>query len=186
MSMNKDEGGSEEQGQTGFADDLAQAWDEVEAKGTEPEASDNDIHDKDIVDGLNRPRDEFGRFAAKSEQVGDEREGDDAPYHWSQADKDAFNSLPAELRPLYLEKAKSLESGWNRKFEEIAGIRKLYEEFTSSLPEEQRSPDRLMQVFGDGAAVQQMLAPYQPQLAESGLTPIEYIARLVNVARSLQ
>jgi hypothetical protein len=67
------------------------------------------------------------------------------------------------MKPLYLEKAKLLESGWNRKFEEIAGERKTYES--------------LNEIFGPGE---------MQQLADAGVSLPAYVGRLVSVGRQLE
>lgn len=85
-----------------------------------------------------------------------------APQHWSQQDRDAFAALPDQLKPLYLEKVKSLESGWNRKFEEIAGERKVYEE------------------------IRQVLAPYEERIAAAGGTIAGYIGKLLAIGEQLE
>ena len=159
--IDKDEGGSEEQGQADIANELEKAWDEIEAGPVENVSEEPDA-------------------AQHDDQPGETL----APVHWSQSDKDAFNALPEELRPLYLKRVKLLESGYNRKFEEVAGARKQIEEFSAML--EGHDPQTIQQTFDTGATVHQLLSPYQQQLAESGLTPVAYVQRLVDVAAHLQ
>jgi hypothetical protein len=103
------------------------------------------------------------------EEVADEQEAAEepapvtAPEHWSQADKDVFSALPDQLKPLYLEKAKLLESGWNRKFEEIAHERKAYGELQGLFDQNQLQ-----------------------QIQTAGLTPASYMRRLVDTFAALQ
>jgi hypothetical protein len=161
------EGGSDEQGQAGLADDIEKAWDEIETT-TEQEP---------IEDDSGRLRDPVTkRFVAKTKS---DEEGEDGgeeepteqipavapPEHWSQADKDAFNALPEELKPLYLEKVKSLESGWNKKFEEVANERKSFEGYK---------------------AFKEIFDPYQQQLAMAGLTPEAYVRKLLAIGQALE
>jgi hypothetical protein len=141
-----DEGGSDA-GQADLANDLAEAWDQAEA--VEPVSED--------LDAADRP---------------DRPDAILAPQHWSEADQDAFNSLPDQAKPLYMEKVRSLESGFNRKFEELAGARKQLESVQDNI-------ETLQSVW-------QVLAPHQEQLAAANLTPGEYVGRLVSVAQHLQ
>jgi hypothetical protein len=154
-----DEDGPEE----GFADDLSATWDAMEAGESPP-----------LVPETAEPiagaplRDELGRFAKRlREELGEEEPAPasvtTAPEHWSQTDREAFDALPEEAKPLYLEKIKLLESGFNRKFEEIAGERKTYES--------------LKEIFGPGE---------MQQLADANVTLPQYVGRLVSVAKQLQ
>jgi hypothetical protein len=163
--------------ETELAADLATTWDEAEAKPEEIRSTPEADHPQaePIEDQFGRLRDpRTKRFVRKTQSEESETPASPsetpalapavaAPEHWSQVDKDRFNSLPEELKPLYREKVKSLESGYNRKFEEIADERKAYE--------------GLNQIFG---------AEQRQQLAEEGKTPGEYVGTLVKLARSLE
>jgi hypothetical protein len=150
----------------GFADDLSATWDAMEAGEDRSSILEQEPVGESPEATASHLRDALGRFTRKiDEALGPEEQAEpsssvSAPQHWSQADQEAFNALPAELKPLYLEKAKLLESGWNRKFEEIAGERKAYES-----------------LFGPNDV---------QQLEEAGLTKPQYISRLVSVARQLE
>lgn len=177
MPVDKD-GGSE--GQAELSDDLEKAWDEAESgkEVVEEKSSDDD-----------RPRDpETGKFVAKEKSEDDEPEEREAeaddnaeeldtdepveqvsalapPEHWSQGDKDAFSALPDNLKPLYLEKAKSLESGYNKKFEEVATERKNFESYKG---------------------FKEIFEPHEQQLHMNGFTPESYTRRLVAIGQALQ
>ncbi|MCI0418275.1 MAG: hypothetical protein L0312_03460 [Acidobacteria bacterium] len=167
----KDEGGSEPQGQARVAAELENTWNELEAGKQETLPSNDD----------GPARDDKGRFVAKQgdEGAGDTEAGGDTnavteavqsssiapPEHWSQADKDVFSSLPDEAKPLYLEKVKSLESGYNKKFEEVANERKTFESHKW---------------------VRDVFEPYRQQLEMHGTTPEAYTRKLIAIGQQLQ
>jgi hypothetical protein len=153
----------EDEPEEGFAADLSATWDAMEAGESPPLASETaePIAEAPL-------RDELGRFAKRlREELGEEEPSPvsvtTAPEHWSQADRESFDALPEEMKPLYLEKAKLLESGWNRKFEEIANERKSYES--------------LKEVFGESE---------MQQLAVANVTLPQYVDRLIRVGRQLE
>lgn len=169
-----DEQGGSEEGQADFKSDLEKAWDEV----TAPEEQVEEPEEKTSEE---RERDEKGRFKAKEASEEEEPEVEEpeeeeteeekpepvsAPEHWSQADKDTFNSLPEEARPFFLEKVKSLESGYNKKFEEVANERKTLEQFKP-----------YAELFNDAE---------RQQLQMAGMTPVAYIGRLKAIGQQLQ
>ena len=88
-----------------------------------------------------------------------------APDHWSDEDKDSFSELPDEAKPLYLEKVKSIEAGYNRKFEDLASERKEVESYKG---------------FKD------MFAPYEQKLAMAGTNPELYTRQLLATAAQLE
>lgn len=49
------------------------------------------------------------------------------PQHWAPRDREVFDKLPAEAKPLAIQFIKSLEAGYTTKFQEIAGDRKRIE-----------------------------------------------------------
>jgi|DEB0MinimDraft_4_1074332.scaffolds.fasta_scaffold25765_2 hypothetical protein len=77
------------------------------------------------------------------------------PEHWSQLDKDAFNDLPPDVRKLYLDKATSLEKGYNEKFEQIADWQK------------------------EKAALDEVFAPLASELSLHGMDRADVLRRLV-------
>lgn len=159
-----DEDGGPDEGQAGFASDLEKAWDEVTE--AEPEK----------VETEDRPRDEHGRFKAKeddetepveeaTEQVETEIDPISAPEHWSQEEKERFNALTPEAKTAFLDFRKSIETGYNKKFEEVANERKAFESYRG---------------------FKEIFEPYQQQLAMAGLTPEAYVRRLVAIGQQLQ
>ena len=179
----------------GFADDLAKAFDELEA--VEPETGDGQPQEEtDAIaadeaatpesDGENtgdEPNSDTLEGASDGEQPeeGEEGEGTDdkadddgegeavpapeAPEHWSEADKSSFSELPDEAKPLYLDKVKSLESGFNRKFEELAQERKELEPYKG---------------FHD------LFKPFEQDLATAGITAEQYTRQLVATALQMR
>ena len=69
------------------------------------------------------------------------------------------------MKPLYLEKVKRLESGWNRKFEELADVRKQAEELSATLGT--HDAESLGQMFQEAQAFRGIFAPYQQQLTDA-------------------
>ena len=90
----------------------------------------------------------------------------EAPEHWSDEDKETFNSLPEEARPLYLAKVTSLETGYNTKFESLADERKQLDAFKGFA--EMFTPD------------------HREQLARMGTTPEGYVRSLIATHFQLQ
>lgn len=89
----------------------------------------------------------------------------EAPEHWSNEDKEAFAALPDEAKPLALDWRKSIEAGYDTKFQELAADRKKIEPY---------------QGFDD------VFAPYRHELDRQGLTPEAYVRQLMAVATDLQ
>jgi len=84
------------------------------------------------------------------------------PEHWSQIDKDAFNDLPPEVRSLYLDKATSLEKGYNEKFEKVASWQK------------------------EKAALDEVFAPMASELALYNVDRVDVIRRLAGAHQMLR
>lgn len=190
--MTDKDGGSKAEGQAGYAEDLEAAMASMEAAEAEKaEGEETEGSSAPVKDGGGREHDpETGKFVAKDKSEADKGEevdasGDEgagvevieqegytpqpeqveAPEHWSQEDKDEFANLSEELKPLWLKKAKSLESGYNRKFEEVATERKQLETFKG---------------------FNEIFEPYEQQLQMHGLTPEAYTRRLVAIGQQLQ
>jgi hypothetical protein len=154
----------------GYSDDLSAVWDEMQGTSGASETAESAPEPvENEAEQAGRLRDSLGRFARKLDEAFPEESTEEsasvttAPEHWSQADREAFDALPEEMKPLYLEKAKLLESGFNKKFEDIANERKTYES--------------LKEVFGPGE---------MQQLAEANVSLPQYVGRLVSVAKQLQ
>jgi hypothetical protein len=88
-----------------------------------------------------------------------------APEHWSAADREAFEALPDAAKQLYMETRKSLERGYQAKFDSLADERKSVESL------------REFQGMFDENQLQQI------QMA--GLTPGAYVKRLVQIGQAL-
>lgn len=136
--------GGEEAKPESFGDAMAKAWDE---------AAEGEAEAKPV---------EGEQEAAEEEQEAEEIV---APEHWSDQDKEAFNALPEELRPLYLDKVKAIEGGYNKKFEDLAKERKTLDRYRP---------------FDD------LFAPFQVELDRAGLTPDAYVRQLMATATQLR
>lgn len=157
MSETETPGGGDSQA-PGFADDLSKAFDEIESEMPlnddatfETQVSDAGGDSLDALDG----------------EIVDDMGGvpSEAPEHWSQDDKDRFAELPDEAKPLYLAKVKSLESGYNRKFEELADERRGLESYRG---------------FDD------LFRPFEEDLAAAGITAEQYTRQLVATALQMR
>lgn len=131
--------------ESAMKDDAAAGPAEHEAPAESVE-NDSKTVSHETATGDDRPRGPDGKFIAKSADATETPAAEqsapetaptaaapasnplEAPQHWSQADKDWFNKLPTpEMRAKWLEKSKSLESGYNAKFQEVAPLRKVIE-----------------------------------------------------------
>lgn len=155
----------------GFADDLAKAFDEVEDT-SEPEEANQDTEPD--VEPQAEPAEPEGSSDAEPDSEPDtepdteadlEPEPISAPEHWSQEDKDQFAGLPDDIKPLYLDKVKSIESGYNRKFEDLANDRKSLDPYR---------------------ALADALEPYKQQMDLQGLTPERYVGQLMAIGEQMR
>lgn len=135
----------------GFGDDLTKAFEELSADD-----------DGKLDDGEEAEHEEVEQEADEEEEQVVEVA---APEHWSDQDKEAFNSLPDEAKPLYLEKVKAIESGYNKKFEEVAQERK---------------------TLGRYKPFDDIFAPYQQELDRLGMSPDAYVKSLMATANALR
>lgn len=150
-----------------LSEEIGKAWDELavgEAE-TPPEEtkSEGDAEQKTETEAAREAEDGSPDEGA-DEGAEVEPKPVEAPEHWAQSDKDAFNALPEEIRPLYLEKAKSLESGYGEKFEQLAQDRKAVEPLRE---------------------FEQLFAPMQQTLIQAGVSPAQYVRNLMSVAAQL-
>ncbi len=89
-------------------------------------------------------------------------EGDDAPItltapeHWSEAHRDTFTALAPEGQQFLLDRHKEMEGDYTKKSMEQADYRKTWE------------------------PVEQIFAPYQQQMAQTGQVPADFIGRMLN------
>lgn len=151
------QGGDDSQA-LGFADDLSKAFDEVDS---ETPADEEDVFGTEV------PTETGGDADILDGEIIDDAAGvlNEAPEHWSQDDKDTFAALPDEARPLYLAKVKSLESGFNRKFEELADERRGLDTYRG---------------FHD------LFSPFEEDLASAGITAEQYTRQLVATALQMR
>lgn len=185
----KDEASGGDSQAMGFADDLEKAFAEFEEAeaGTDDGQSETEVEAKAADEAEEGEGEETGEdneaetmeAADDGEQSEEEAEVDesgedegeddtlavDAPEHWSDADKESFKGLPDEAKPLYLDKVKSLESGFNRKFEELATERKELEPYKG---------------FHD------LFKPFEQELATVGTTAEQYTRQLVATALQMR
>ena len=89
----------------------------------------------------------------------------DAPKHWTPADRERFARLPPDARQLVLDARKNLETGYGRKFEEVAAQQRQYDRY--------RDIDRL-------------LTPVRDTLQLYGMTEQAYLGRLVAAEQMLR
>ncbi|MDP6804614.1 MAG: hypothetical protein QF902_04690 [Rhodospirillales bacterium] len=162
--MEDDIKGAPEEGQAGeeprVADVLAEAWDEVEAKEADDEPEAEEKPEEAAPAGEVTPEEEPGpEEASEEEEPEPEGVGTSAPEHWSQADKDNFASMPVEHREWFLGIRKSLERGYQEKFEETAGYRKERE----ALDEVFKPHDEEIALSGSDrvGAIRQLLAAHR-------------------------
>lgn len=138
---------------------------ETAADETEPEATEGDDDaELEASDDGEKP----GEDDTEPEDTEDDDDAEtiaEAPEHWSQDDKDAFGELPDEQKPLYLEKAKSLEAGYGRKFEELAAKTKEIEPYRE---------------------FQGLFKPFEQDLATAGITAAQYTRQLVATALQMR
>src|SRR5262245_35337860 len=103
----------------------------ADSASAETEAPNNDTQGESVTETgstarvpAEQPRGPDGKFAAKPKlEVGAPPAVTklEAPQHWSQEDKDWFTGMPDDVwRQKWLDKTKSLEGGYNTKFQEIA------------------------------------------------------------------
>lgn len=174
--------------ETSLEEDIAKAFDEAEAgdhtkeeeeetkaksdneAGDQTDESDAAEEEKDNPDEEEAGEEDEGEQAGEDEEEEVEEEEDEAasteaPEHWSEDDKTSFNELPDEAKPLFMEKVKSLESGYDQKFRALADDRKEVESYKG---------------FAD------MFAPYEQQLQMAGTTPELYTRQLLATAAQLQ
>lgn len=82
--------------------------------------------------------------------------------HWSKDDKELFESLEDDKKQWWLDKVKSLEKGYQEKFEEVAEYRKERDSFD------------------------EIFSPYDAQLKSSGMTRSDVVKRLVTAQQYLE
>ena len=110
-----------------------------------------------------------------------------APEHWSEADRGAFDDLPDEAKGIYLDKVRSLESGYNQKFEAIANERKNYEALQHAFEASGiENLEQFVEATRNNDTLGNLFEPFAEQLQAANQTPQQYVRQLVQVAQSIQ
>lgn len=162
--MSDENGGETQAEDETLLDSLSKGWDEIEAEEAPeieaaPVEETEDEAEETEASGETEDADE-----GEAEEVEPEPEFE-APQHWSAEDRELFDSLDDSVKPLWLEKSKSLESGYQDKFQSLA-----------------REREELERYKGIG----EVLAPYRQNLQMSGLNESQYVQQLVSTAAYLQ
>ncbi len=157
--------------QTSVADDIAAAIAEAKGEDTDDDTSDDDEPTADADDTeADDDSDDAADDDQPSEDASDDTTDDDvedtgddedtetvvAPEHWPQADKDRFDKLNADDQAWWLDKVKSVERGYDEKYEQLGEARR------------------------EGAALKEIFAPYQQQMAAAGVDRVGMVRRLVS------
>lgn len=137
-------------------DSILKAFEEVEGRTEETEEEEVEASTETETKEEEEP--EEAAEEAEEEAADEEGEAAEAPEHWSAEDKAAFEALPDELKPMWLEKSKSLEGGYQEKFQALARDRQTLE--------------RLKPV--DAA-----FEPYRERLALEGVSEAQVVQRLL-------
>ena len=134
-----------------LSDALGDAYDEALASASDdapedvPEGSEGDAQDEGA-----------GEEETPEPEEAAEEPGEPAtPEHWAADDRAAFEKLPPEAKQPYLDARKSLERGFQAKFDEIATIRK------------------------DREAIDEMFGPVKDDMARAGLDTVGAVRHLI-------
>lgn len=90
-----------------------------------------------------------------------ETKGVEAPANWSEADKTKFKAMPAEAQSFVLDRHKAMEADYTKKTQEIASFKREY------------------------GPIQEIFAPHEAALKQSGYTPASLVQAWANVERDL-
>lgn len=161
----------------------AEATDEVpEEDVTEPPADDDEGDDSDAPETEDDSEEE--PEPDEDSDTPDEEDGDEPgeaitpPSHWSEGDKEVFNSAPADIQKWMLRRHKEMEADYTRKTTEIAPLRKALEPFRGEMERLGMNEAQAMQHI-TGAA--QQLWGYQQQLQQNPKAVIQAIAQAYGV-----
>ena len=170
----------------GLDEDLDAAYDEAFAEGADEDIDDagtdeadddavavedaaDDGADGDEADESDDGSDDDATDADDETSENDDQSvpeaGSEAPSHWTAEDKAAFDGLPDDLKPLWLEKSKQLEAGFQKKFQDVAARRKAVEDL-----------EAIGTLFDANARQQLMLA---------NQTPASFVGSLINAHNAL-
>ena len=146
-----------------IADDLRAAIDEIDS-AEELAATDGSETTGDAGNDADNSDPDSGGDAKPVQQVAEpDGEGGPAveappeitaPEHWGAEDREVFTNAPKELQDWLLSRHKAMEGDYTRKAQDISDLKRDYE------------------------PVQQLLAPYKANLAQSGISPAQYVERL--------
>jgi len=166
---------TEANGMIDLKDDIAAAFDALsdDPPSDDPVEPQEEASSNESVPSLaEEDAPEDGRFpspppapqadAAPVAKTADEPDYNQPPEHWAQAEKDQFLAIPEEHREMVMETRKSLERGYQAKFDDIASVKKEH--------------DQLVEVF----------RPVEHILAANNVDRITGIRTLINAQQQLQ
>lgn len=120
-------------------------------------------NEEETKDSTEEPSDEIDDAAVAHVQGEDSKEPPlKAPKNWSEEVRSKFTELPREAQEYMLKRDKEMTADYTRKTQEIAEQRKNFESFDK------------------------VIAPMRQQIAASGISESEYIARLLNADLALR
>jgi len=120
-------------------------------------------NEEETKDSTEEPSDEIDDAAVAHVQGEDSKEPPlQAPKNWSEEVRSKFTELPREAQEYMLKRDKEMTADYTRKTQEIAEQRKNFESFDK------------------------VIAPMRQQIAASGISEPEYIARLLNADLALR
>ena len=148
-------------------DDISAVFDEIQERQEEPAEEvaqdENIISDEpaDIEDDVEPEATEVVTETADETAQEEPDEELTAPENWTQDDREAFSSLDPVGRKVLLDQSKNLERGYNRKFQDMAGVAKEHEEIAS------------------------LMQPFEAQLNSAGMDRLAGIRALVGAQQML-
>lgn len=120
---------------TGLVDDLFPEYAEVKDEEKEvEEAPAEEVKDEAPAEQSKEPVQEVAKL--------------DAPAHWPQEMREKFDALPRDGQEALLYQSKQLESGYNKKFQQLAKDRERDAAFDGMVQEFQRNPNFAKHVMG--------------------------------------
>lgn len=146
-------------------DSILKAFDEVEGRSEDDGDNEPETPEEPEAEETAEEAESDEEEPEQSDDEDDPEEGADddgealaAPEHWSADDKAAFDALPDDIKPMWLEKSKSLESGYQEKFQALADERKQIERYKS---------------------LDSAFEPYREKLALEGVSEAQAVQRLM-------
>ena len=103
----------------------------------------------------------------QAEETAEEEEEEklSAPEHWPLADRELFESQPVDAQKFILDRTKSLEAGYDEKFKEVAGLRKVIEPYQSYLQQIGTTPELAFAAMIDAERILRTGTQQQKQAA---------------------